>query len=201
LLPVSQEKIDLSQSPEAIFKDLLAMGITHLHLTQYSGLNGWMNPKIDEWLRSARSIPELPGVELVMHTLYFSGKGEQAVYRLILNKTAVSEEQSAERENLSQPPEGFRAELLDFSHFLLRWETDETSSYALSVWDPSLQKYRSLGITGRGQSTFPPPYDSSKNHCFRIRKFKGGKWSPASYTAIEEGACQSARPLGTNHDR
>jgi hypothetical protein len=83
LLPVSQDEIDLSQPPDALLLALRELGVTHLHLTQFSGLNPWMNPEIDRWLAGVRRIPMLPCVELLQRSDARSDKGEQAVYRLV----------------------------------------------------------------------------------------------------------------------
>lgn len=82
ILPVSQNKIDLAGSPAAILASLRRVGATHLQLTQYSGLNLWMNAPVDKWLQSARKIPREPGVERLVWFLYPTDKGDQAFYRI-----------------------------------------------------------------------------------------------------------------------
>lgn len=82
ILPVSQNKIDLAGTPEEILASLRRAGATHLQLTEYSGLNLWMNPLIEKWLRSVRRIPEQPGVERLVWFSYPTDKGVQAIYRI-----------------------------------------------------------------------------------------------------------------------
>jgi hypothetical protein len=51
-------------------------------LTQYSGLNPWMNPITDKWLARVRQIADLRGVER-LEKIEDSDKGWQAVYGLV----------------------------------------------------------------------------------------------------------------------
>jgi hypothetical protein len=82
LLPVSQNRIDLAGPPGEILAALRREGAGYLQLTEYSGLNLWMNPLIQKWLRSAREIPQEPGVERLVWFDYPTDKGAQAIYRI-----------------------------------------------------------------------------------------------------------------------
>ena len=82
ILPVSQNRIDLSLPPERIRRALLEHGATHLYLTQSSGLNVWMSPLVDKWLEKVRELPKLDAVRLIIRLEYPSGKGVQAIYKL-----------------------------------------------------------------------------------------------------------------------
>jgi hypothetical protein len=82
LLPVSQNRIDLAGPPGEILAALRHEGAGYLQLTEYSGLNLWMNPLIQKWLRSVREIPQEPGVERLVWFDYPTDKGAQAIYRI-----------------------------------------------------------------------------------------------------------------------
>jgi hypothetical protein len=82
LLPLSQQEIDLSASPETILAELRRRGVTHLHLAQYSGFNVWMNEIIQKWLANLNRIPELPGVRKLASLLNHAGKGREDIYRI-----------------------------------------------------------------------------------------------------------------------
>ena len=62
ILPVSQDQIDLTLPPETILARLRALGVTHLHLTLYTGLPQWCVPEMWKWLQTTGQIPGLPGV-------------------------------------------------------------------------------------------------------------------------------------------
>ncbi len=82
ILPVSQTRIDLARPPGEILGALRREGAGFLQLTEFSGLNLWMNPTISGWLQSARRIPNEPGVERMVWFSYPTDKGSQAVYRI-----------------------------------------------------------------------------------------------------------------------
>jgi hypothetical protein len=82
ILPVSQNRIDLAGPPGDILAALRREGAGYLQLTEYSGLNLWMNPLIGKWLQSARRIPHEPGVERLVWFDYPTDKGAQAIYRI-----------------------------------------------------------------------------------------------------------------------
>jgi len=82
ILPVSETKIDLSLPPELLLQSLRAQGATHLHLTEFSGLNLWMNPIIDKWLSSLRQVGSMPEVRQLISFEYRDGKGKQSFYEL-----------------------------------------------------------------------------------------------------------------------
>jgi len=200
ILPVSQEKIDLAQSPEVILKNFKKLGVTHLHLTQFSGLNGWMNPTIDKWLRSVRLIPRLPGVKLLMQTQYASGKGEQAVYHLVQNRNTEMEEKGGLNKDFNNPPEKFRIKGMNHYWILLHWKPDDFSSYAVSVWDAGLNRYQPLGISGRGQSMILTPFKLNSNVCFRIRKFQDDKLSSPGYATTPNSICPNQKQVKLFHE-
>lgn len=82
MLPVSENVIDLSLPPEQLRRKLIEHGATHLHLTQYSGLNPWMEPVVDKWLESLRKISALPGTRQLLYLNYPTSKGLQGFYEL-----------------------------------------------------------------------------------------------------------------------
>lgn len=85
MLPVSENVIDLSLPPDQLRIKLLDHGATHLHLTQYSGLNPWMVPVVDKWLKSLREIPALPSTRQLLVLNYPTSKGLQGFYKLTPN--------------------------------------------------------------------------------------------------------------------
>jgi hypothetical protein len=94
MLPVSENVIDLSSPPAQLREEMVLRGATHLHLTEYSGLNIWMKPMVDQWLRTLREIPTLSGVHRLIWLNYPSGKGTQAFYELTPN-TRIRDESPA----------------------------------------------------------------------------------------------------------
>ena len=82
MLPVSENMIDLSLPPEQLRHKLIEHGATHLHLTQYSGLNPWMEPVVDKWLENLRKIPALTGTRQLLYLNYPTSKGLQGFYEL-----------------------------------------------------------------------------------------------------------------------
>lgn len=82
LLPLSQQQIDLSASPETILAELRKRGVTHLHIVASSGFNVWMMAIVDRWLINVRKIPELPGVIKLASFLSGGGHGREDIYRI-----------------------------------------------------------------------------------------------------------------------
>jgi hypothetical protein len=82
MLPVSENLVDLSLPPEALLRALRAHGATHLHLTEVSGLNGWMMPLVERWTAGLRGIPALPGVRRLIQFDTRISHGTQAYYAL-----------------------------------------------------------------------------------------------------------------------
>jgi hypothetical protein len=91
MLPVSENVIDLSSSPARLRADMVLHGATHLHLTEYSGLNIWMKPMVDKWLNALREIPKLTDVRRLIWLNYPSAKGTQAFYELTPNPRLQTE--------------------------------------------------------------------------------------------------------------
>lgn len=82
MLPVSENVIDLSLPAEKLRQNLIDHGATHLHLTQYSGLNPWMEPIVDKWLENLRKVTDLPSVRRLLFLNYPTSKGLQGFYEL-----------------------------------------------------------------------------------------------------------------------
>ncbi len=82
MLPVSENLVDLSQPPEALLRALKAHGATHLHLVEFSGLNGWMMPVVEHWIAGLRGIPGLPGVRRLIQFDTRISHGTQAYFAL-----------------------------------------------------------------------------------------------------------------------
>ncbi|MCP4002567.1 MAG: hypothetical protein GY725_00085 [bacterium] len=165
LLPVSQEAIDLAASPESILRDLRGRGVTHLHLTQYSGLNGWMNSEIDRWLRSVRAIPELDGVELVISSSFTSDKGDHALYSLLPAVTSGAASESDSGVTAVRRP----GEQID-----LRWQPDGCTR-ELAVQHRGKVEFLPLGKTGVGTSHFLVQSAPRRAYRFRIQPICAGQ--------------------------
>lgn len=82
MLPISENVIDLSLPPEQLHRKLISHGATHLHLTQYSGLNSWMEPVVDKWLENLRKIPAMTDARQLLFLNYPTSKGWQGFYEL-----------------------------------------------------------------------------------------------------------------------
>jgi len=82
ILPICQTQIDLNSSPELIYEKLLDAKATHLHITEFSGLNGWLNPIIDKTLVNVKNIPEKEKLQVLLVLNYRDGKGYQSLYTL-----------------------------------------------------------------------------------------------------------------------
>lgn len=82
ILPICQTQIDLNSSPEVIYEKLLVAKATHLHITEFSGLNGWLNPIIDKTLVNVKKIPEKEKLQVLLVLNYRDGKGCQSLYNL-----------------------------------------------------------------------------------------------------------------------
>jgi hypothetical protein len=62
---ISQEKIDLSQAPDAILAELKNIGVTYIHITNEYDLPPWSVDMAKKWLYNFDRISALAGVELV----------------------------------------------------------------------------------------------------------------------------------------
>jgi hypothetical protein len=62
---ISQEKIDLSQSPVALLAELKNIGVTHIHITNEYDLPQWSVVMAKKWLSNFDQISALAGIELV----------------------------------------------------------------------------------------------------------------------------------------
>jgi len=82
ILPICQTQIDLYSPPEIIYEKLLNAKATHLHITEFSGLNGWLNPIIDKTLVNVKKIPETEKLQVLLTLNYRDGKGYQSFYAL-----------------------------------------------------------------------------------------------------------------------
>jgi hypothetical protein len=111
MLPVSENLVDLSQPPEVLLRALKEHGATHLHLTEFSGLNGWMMPLVERWTEGLRAIPALPGVRRLIQFDTRISHGMQAYYALTPDTPAGP----------FAPPGDVRVEPWSRGHWKLRW--------------------------------------------------------------------------------
>jgi hypothetical protein len=66
MLPPAQNVIDLRLSPEDLLAELAKRHVCYLHIPFSSGLNPWMNDRVEPWLQSLRKVCFLPKVTLLV---------------------------------------------------------------------------------------------------------------------------------------
>jgi hypothetical protein len=66
MLPPAQNVIDLRLSPEQLLAEMSKRHVCYLHVPFSSGLNPWMNARVEPWLQSLRKVCFLPNVKLLV---------------------------------------------------------------------------------------------------------------------------------------
>lgn len=144
VLPICQTQIDLNESEDKLYEKLLQVGATHLHLTEFSGLNGWMNPYLTKTLENLNKIPEKEKLEKLIILNYRDSKGFQSFYKL-----------TKETNDLKETPNISNLQIIKLrnKNKILTWEAKEQR--LVNINKISEKKITNLGSVIASGKSFP----------------------------------------------